>query len=97
MHDTLDRTGELLQLQNYFKRQAQKEAAAAAVSSMEKMMITALQGNAPSELIESMRKNAGITEARLDELKKSDIFEAERGLDSLNRMELTTMETTPIL
>ena len=36
---------------------------------MEKMIITALQDNAPLSLIESMRKKAGITEARLEELK----------------------------
>ena len=66
VHETLDRHGELLQLQNYFKRQAQK----AAVTSKEEMIIVALQGNAPSELLESMRKNAGITDMRLAELKK---------------------------
>ena len=37
---------------------------------MEKMIITALQDNASQSLIESMRKNAGITESRLGELKK---------------------------
>ena len=75
VNDTLDRYGELLQLQNYFKRQAQKEAEKVAISAeatgMEKMIIVALQGNTPSEVIESMRKNAGITETRLSELKKS--------------------------
>jgi len=70
VNDTLDRYGELLELQNYFRRREQK----AAVTSMEKMIIVALQGNAPSELIESMRKNAGITEVRLSELKKSAIL-----------------------
>ena len=36
-------------------------------------------------------------EGAVDQMIANDIFEAERGLDSLNRMELTTMETTPIL
>jgi len=66
MDDTLNRAGELLQLQNYFRKREQQ----AAITSMEKMIITALQSNTPSEVIEAMRKNAEITETRLDELKK---------------------------
>ena len=37
---------------------------------MEEMIITAFKANAPSEIIEAMRKQAGITEARLAELEK---------------------------
>ena len=66
VHDTLDRQGELLQLQNYFRKREQKSK----TTGMEEMIITALKGNTPSEVIESMRKNAGITEIRLSELKK---------------------------
>jgi hypothetical protein len=36
---------------------------------MEKMIITAFQTNAPAEVVEAMKKNAGITDLRLAELK----------------------------
>ena len=71
VNDTLNRAGELLQLQNYFRKREQKAAVSAKATGMEEMLIIALQCNTPSEVIESMRKNAGITEARLSELKKS--------------------------
>ena len=66
VNETLDRKDELEQLRAYInKREKKKEAIA-----MEKMIITAFQTNAPSETIEAMRKQAGITEARLAELEK---------------------------
>jgi len=37
---------------------------------MEEMIVTAIQNNAQPELIETMRKTAGITDARLAELRK---------------------------
>ena len=74
VNDTLDRRSELLQLQNFFMRKAQKEAALAAVSAKtitaEEMIIAALRINAPSEVIETMRNTAGITDTRLDELRR---------------------------
>jgi len=78
VNDTLNRAGELLQLQNYFMRREQKAAEQAAAKAtisaeatgMEKMMIMAIQNNAPSELILTMQKGAGITDTRLNELKK---------------------------
>jgi len=66
VNDTLNRTGELLQLQNYFKRQAKKEA----MTSMEKMIIAAIQNNFQPEAIEIMKNTAGVTDTRFDELKK---------------------------
>jgi len=70
VNDTLDRAGELLQLQNYFRRKEQKVAASAEATGMEKMIITAFQTNAPIEVIEAMKKNAGITDIRLTDLKQ---------------------------
>ena len=66
VNDTLNRQGELLQLQNYFRKREQKSEA----TGMEKMIITAFQTNAPTEVVEAMKKNAGITDARLAELRK---------------------------
>ena len=76
--DTLNRKDELEQLKNYIKKQqlrASQAAAKAATkaatkSTAEKMIITVIQNNGTSEVIEAMRKNAGITEARLAELRK---------------------------
>ena len=65
VHDTLDRAGELLQLQNYFRRREQK----AAQSADERMIITAIQSKFQPEAIEIMRKTAGINDVRLAELK----------------------------
>ena len=66
VNDTLNRAGELLQLQNYFKRQARKEA----LNVAEEMILAAIQSNVQPEAIETMRKKAGITDTRLAELKK---------------------------
>jgi len=66
VHDTLDRAGELLQLQNYFRRREQK----AAQNADERMIIAALKINAPAEVIETMKITAGITDVRLAELIK---------------------------
>ena len=74
VNDTLNRAGELLQLQNYFRRREQKAAEQAAVNAkatgMEEMIITAIQSNVQPEAIETMRITAGITEPRLEELRK---------------------------
>ena len=104
VNDTLDRTGELLQLQEYFRRReeraakkaaekaAEKAAAKAAAKAekaekaakkaaekaavigettgMEKMIIAAIQSNAQPQVIEAMVNTAGITEARLIQLKQ---------------------------
>jgi hypothetical protein len=66
VNDTLNRKGELEQLRNYFLRQEQKGIE----KGMEKMIIMALQNNAPYEVIDAMQKTAGITDARIAELKK---------------------------
>ena len=66
VNETLDRRGELLEFQEYVKKQAQSEGQ----KGKEEMIITAFMNNVSAEAIEAMRKNAGITEARLDELKK---------------------------
>ena len=70
VNDTLNRQGELLQLQNYFRLKEQKVAASAKATGMEEMIITAFKTNANAEVIEAMKKNAGITDTRLAELKK---------------------------
>jgi hypothetical protein len=74
VNDTLDRRGELLQLQNFFNRkskiEARKEAERVKATAMEEMIITAIKNNVQTEAIEAMRKTAGITETRLAELKK---------------------------
>ena len=74
VNDTLNRQGELLQLQNYFRRREQKAAQQAAVSAeeklAEKMIIAAFQNNFQPEVIETTKKTAGITDARLAELRK---------------------------
>jgi len=80
VNDTLNRHGELLQLQNYIKRQAQKEA----VSSMEKMLVAAIQNNVSSEAIEAMSKTAGITDKRLEELRK-------QAQQSINILEIASL------
>ena len=74
VNDTLNRAGELLQLQNYFRRREQKAAQQAAVSaattSKEEMIIATIKVNAPLEVIETMKNTAGITDARLNELRE---------------------------
>jgi len=70
VNDTLNRAGELLQLQNYFRRREQKVAVSAEQKTAEKMILLALQSNVQPEAIEIMRSGAGITDARLIELKQ---------------------------
>ena len=65
-NDTLNRKNELEQLKDYMKRREQKGEAV----GMEKMIIMALQSNAPTSVIETMQKGAGITEVRLAELRE---------------------------
>jgi len=66
VNDTLNRQGELLQLQNYFRKREQKSKA----TGMEEMIIAAFQNNFQPEAIETMKKTAGITDVRLAELRK---------------------------
>jgi len=70
VNDTLNRAGELLQLQNYFRKREQKAAVSAEATGMEKMIIAAIQSNAQPQVIETMKVTAGITDKRLDELRK---------------------------
>ena len=60
VNDTLNRKTELEQLRDFMLRQTQKTA--------EMMLVSAIQNFAPQEVIEAMRKRAGITESRLAEL-----------------------------
>ena len=66
VNDTLNRAGELLQLQNYFRRREQKVAQTIA----EEMIVAAIKNNFQPEAIEIMRTTAGVTDARLIELKQ---------------------------
>ncbi|MCL2203425.1 MAG: Rpn family recombination-promoting nuclease/putative transposase [Defluviitaleaceae bacterium] len=66
VNDTLNRAGELLQLQNYFRRREQQ----ATQNAEERMIVMAIQSNAPTEVISTMQKGAGITDTRLAELRK---------------------------
>ena len=70
VNDTLNRAGELLQLQNYFRRREQKAAVSADIKAKEEMLIMAMQNNAPPTLITTMQQGAGITDSRLSELRK---------------------------
>ena len=74
VNDTLNRKKELEQLRAYMERQTQKGEALGMQKGeavgMEKMIIMALQSNAPTYVIEAMQKGAGITKSRLAELKK---------------------------
>jgi len=70
VNDTLHRAGELLQLQNYFRRREEKVAVNAKATGMEEMLIVAIQNNVPSLIIETMQKEAGVTDTRLEELRK---------------------------
>jgi hypothetical protein len=70
VNDTLNRKSEMEQLREYMKRREQKLAQAEKQKMAEDMLITALHNNAAPVLIEAMRQNAGITEARLAELKE---------------------------
>ena len=62
VNKTLDRKGELEQIAYYVLRQE--------AQAKEKMIVLAIQSNATPETLEAMRQGAGITEARLTELKK---------------------------
>jgi hypothetical protein len=66
VNDTLNRKSELEQLRDYVLRREQKREA----TGMEKMIVMALQSNATTNVIETMQKGAGITDARLAELRK---------------------------
>jgi len=70
VNDTLNRAGELLQLQNYFRKREQKAAVSAKATGMEEMIIAAIQNNFQPEAIETMKVTAGITDNRLEELRK---------------------------
>jgi hypothetical protein len=80
VNDTMKREQGIKEIQAFFEREKRKAAQAAqdaaqkaaqkAMEAMEKMIITALQCNTPSEAIEAMRDNAGITETRLAELRE---------------------------
>ena len=76
--DTLNRTSELERLRKYVERQTKKAAEEAAKKAAqnaeqklaEKMLISAIRNLAPKVIIEALRQSAGITEARLAELKE---------------------------
>ena len=78
VNGSLDQKGELEQLRNYIlwreKKMAQKVAQEATKkaedATAEKMIISAFQNNFPVVAIETMQKTAGLTDARLAELKK---------------------------
>ncbi|MCL1996678.1 MAG: PD-(D/E)XK nuclease family transposase [Defluviitaleaceae bacterium] len=72
-----DRKNEFEQFREHMKRREQKavqaekeKAQEEKKKAQEEMIITAIQNAVPSQAIEAMRKNAGITETRLAELKK---------------------------
>jgi len=75
---TLNRKSELEQLSDYVVKQQRKAAKEAAETAAEKaskktaeeMIITALRNNFAAAAVETMRQSAGITEARLAELKQ---------------------------
>jgi hypothetical protein len=69
VNDTLNRRNEFEQLRDYMKRREQKLAQVTEQKAMEKMIVTAFQNDVPTHAIEAMRQSAGITEARLAELK----------------------------
>ena len=75
--DTLDRTGELLQLQNYFNIMGKKIDERAAIrgetTGMEKMIVAAIKNNVLAEAIEAMKSIAGISDARLEELRQQAV------------------------
>ena len=69
MNDTMKREKGLNEIQAYLEKQKQKAAKNAAKNVAEQMIITALQNSVPTPAIEAMRQSAGITEARLTELR----------------------------
>jgi hypothetical protein len=66
VNESLQRKNELEQLQRYMERQKKK----AEQSLAENLLLSALENNAPTAVIEAMRKSAGITESHLAELKE---------------------------
>ena len=70
VNDALNRKNELEQLREYMKRREQKAALVEKQKGMEEMIITAIKNSVPSQAIEAMQQNAGITEARLAELRE---------------------------
>ena len=70
--DTLNRKNELVQLRDHMKRREQKLAHDTEKKAMEKMIITTIQNAVPSQAIEALRQNAGITETRLAELREQE-------------------------
>jgi hypothetical protein len=62
VNDALRREQGLNEIQAFIEREKQKTA--------EEMILIALQRNAPPDLVETMRKGVGITDARFAELKK---------------------------
>ena len=79
VNETLNRRNELEQLRAYMKKREMKSKLRGerkgerkgVAMGMEKMIIAAIQNNGSDEIIEAMRKSAGITEAYLAELKKA--------------------------
>jgi len=67
---TLNRKSEMEQLSDYIRMQQRKAAEEAAEKTAEEMILAALRSNFATTVIETMQKSAGITEARLDELKQ---------------------------
>jgi len=66
MNDTMRREKGLAEIQAFLNNQKRS----AVQKAMEESLISAFQNNAPTPLIEVMQKSAGITDIRLDELKK---------------------------
>ena len=66
VNKTLDRKSEIEQIAYYVLSRVQKQEAEA----KEKMLILAIQSDAPPETLEAMRQGAGITETRFAELRK---------------------------
>ena len=73
MQETLSRKEEIEQLTEWIIRRERRIMAASKeagmVAGMERMLVEALRLSVPFEAIESMCKNAGITNARFAELK----------------------------
>ena len=70
VNETIDRKTELEQLREYLNMREQKAAQSAEQKGKEQMLIMAIQSNVTPEAIETMQKGAGISDARLAELKK---------------------------
>ena len=66
VNETLKRKKELEELWEYMKRREQKIEAV----GMEKMIITSIRNGFSSDVILTLSKEAGVTESRLEELRK---------------------------